>query len=153
MPTSRPITNLAQARVIAGSLLMATIGYAVVGTVLILLHILPENGLSDMEERTAFLVKTVLLVAGVAAASGSFLIRRILDGRAPAGPEGLPVRFRNMIVGMALGESAGVMGFVVALLTGDTTFSLLLWGAAVVTCMLHFPTQALVGAQDSPTDR
>ena len=153
MPANEPIARLAQARIIAGSLLFATVAYAVVGTALVLMRIIPANGLGEMEGQTAFLVKTVLLVIGIVAASGSVLIRRVLDGNAPAGSEGLPVRFRNMILGMALGESAGVMGFVVALVTGDTTFSLLLWGAAIAVCVLHFPTQALVGTPESPVNR
>lgn len=153
MPTSKPAPQLAQARLIAICLLLVTVGYAVLGTILVVKHLIPEHGLGELEGQSAFLVKTVLLVSGVTTASGSFLQRRVLDGRAPRGPEGFPARFRNMLVGMALAESAGVMGFVVALLTGDTTLPLLLWGVAIAACILHFPTRALLGAQDTATYR
>ena len=112
---------------------------------LVLIHVIPEGGMAEMPSQTGLAVKVVLLVAGIGAAGGSFLMRRILDSQAPKGDEGMPVRFRNRIVAMALGESAGVMGFVVALLTGDTLFSLLLWGVAIAVCVLHFPTRAGFG--------
>lgn len=137
--------TMPNARLIAAALTLATIGYAVVGTALVLTHVVPDGGLSGLEEQTALIIKAALLLVGITATAASFLIRRMRDAKAPAGDEGIPARTANLIVAMALVESAGVNGFVVALLTGDAMFSMLLWGMAIAGCILHFPTSASFG--------
>jgi hypothetical protein len=145
MSSSESDAAFTRARILAIAILMATIGYAVVGTVLVLTGVVPEGGLSDLPSQIALTLKAVLLLAGLSAAAASFMIRRMRDAKAPPGDAGIPMRTANLIVAMALVESAGVMGFVVVLLTGDAMFSLLLWGIAIAGCILHFPTTASFG--------
>ncbi len=145
MATTDGTPTVASARLIAAALTLATIGYAVVGTVLVLTHVVPEGGFAELPEQTELILKAVLLLAGIAATAASFLIRRMRDAKAPAGDEGIPARTASLIVAMALVESAGVNGFVIALITGDAMFSMLLWGMAIAGCILHFPTSASFG--------
>jgi len=118
-----------------------------VGTVLVLTGVIPKGGIAELPSQTALTVKTALLLAGFGAAAASFVIRRLRDARAPAGVDGLSVRTSNMILAMAMVESAGVNGFIVALIAGDAMFSMLLWGMAIAGCILHFPNRAAFGVE------
>lgn len=144
MPINNSIASLSSARVIAGSLLLTTIGYSVAGTVALLLEILPRDGIAGLPPDIDRLVNTVLTLAGLLAVVSSLPLRKALDGRVPPGETGLPSRMRNAIVGMALSESAGAMGLVTALLTGSLPIPMILWGAAIGGCILHFPTRRIV---------
>jgi hypothetical protein len=145
MSTPPPEKSFARARTIAIALAAATIGYAIVGTALVLAGIIPKGGLSELPSQTALIVKTALLLAGLGATAASFVIRRMREAQVPAGDAGIQQRMANMIVAMAMAESAGVMGFAVALITADPLFSLLLWGIAIAGCIAHFPTRAAFG--------
>lgn len=145
MVTTEGTPAVTGARLIAAALTLATIGYAVVGTALVLMRVIPEGGLTELPEQAELILKAALLLAGIAATAASFVIRRIRDANAPAGDEGIPARTSNLIVAMALVESAGVNGLAVALITGDAMFSMMLWGMAIAGCILHFPTSASFG--------
>ncbi|MBX7257183.1 MAG: hypothetical protein K1Y02_12540 [Candidatus Hydrogenedentes bacterium] len=151
MPSSNPITSMSAARAIAVGLLMSTIMYSIAGTALLMLGILPREGIADLPAETDTIVNTALTVAGFLAVALSVPIRKVLDGQAPSGSAGFPIRARNMIVGMALSEGAGAMGLVTAILTGSLSIPMILWGAAIGGCVLHFPTQRML--DDSGSDR
>ena len=122
---------------------MSTIGYSAAGVVLIVLELLPKEGIADMPAETATMVNTVLTVTGLFFVASSIPLRKTLDGNAPKGEAGNPALFRNMIVAMALSEGAGAMGFITALMTGSLAIPMILWGAAIGGCILHFPTQRM----------
>jgi len=143
MQTSKPIVRLQTARIVAGALLMSTIGYSVVGVALISVGVIPKEGISNMPEETANTVNSVLTVAGILMVVSSIPVRKALDANVAKGETGIPMRFRNMVVAMALSEGAGAMGFVTAVLTGSLAIPVILWGAAIGGCILHFPTRGM----------
>ena len=148
MPVSHLIPSLRSVQLIGTMVLISTIVYAVAGVALLMLRVIPADGVGGLPAETKSLVESALCAVGLLAGAASILIRRQLDSRTEPGPEGTPIRFRNAVMAMAMAESPGVMGFVAALLTGDLTIPVVLWGAAIAGCLLHFPTRATLGMNE-----
>lgn len=143
MSNEQPQPSLNSAKGAAIGIFAGTVLYPVIGTVLIKIGVLPVGG-SGMPEESARMLEYLLLAAGVCTTAGSFALRRILDSSVPRGPEAFARKFRNMLVGMAMAEGAGVFGLIIAFMTGALPYALILWGISIGACVLHFPTSSLL---------
>jgi hypothetical protein len=127
------------AQVVAFAILLSTLVYAVVGTLLVRLHVLDAP---IMPAAASSLIAVGFLFAGVAGAMVSFLVRRLLVERWLSDGGTLEARLRIVIVSMAIAESSGVLGLVYVLLSSTLAVPFLLWGCSLVAAALHFPRRS-----------
>ncbi|GMU91480.1 MAG: hypothetical protein AMXMBFR4_05380 [Candidatus Hydrogenedentota bacterium] len=142
MSNEQPPPSLNSAKVVAVGICAGTVVYPVIGTLLIKIGVLPVGG-PGMQDESAHMLEYLLLAAGACAAAGSFALRRVLDSSVPRGPEAFARKFRNMLVGIAMAEGAGVFGLIIAIMTGALPYALTLWGISIAACVLHFPTKSM----------
>lgn len=84
---------------------------------------------------------TILLLLGSRLRSG--LIRRVPPPALDAGPEPVLAAYqRATLVSFALFESAAVLGLILALITGQVRYGLILALAAVLSMLVRWPRQA-----------
>lgn len=142
--SKQPLESPVQVQIVAGAIMASVIVHAVVGVWLTRGGVLPEGGLMNADENTLGLIGLVLVAAGAGAATLSFLVRRLLVQRLQNEGATLQSILQAVIVSLAMAEAPGVMGLVLALLTGGLLLPAVLWGISFGVSLFHFPTRAWI---------
>ena len=129
------------AQIVAAAVMASNVVYVLVGVLVPLAA--GGEGLARLDTQTAQLVQTLLLAVGVMTSLASFVIRKaFLEPAILRQADTLPNRTRVVIISMAMAESAGILGLVCALMTGQLAIPAILWACSIATGILHFPTRA-----------
>lgn len=130
-----------QVQIIAGAVAASTVIYMIVVMLMRVTGSMPEQGFGGVEPALATITGVAFLTAGVLGVCAAFLIRKICMAQLSSGKDTLAVRFRIVLVTMAICESAAILGLVHVLLCGNLTFAWILWGIALGGSILLFPTR------------
>ena len=139
--SDKPRNNVTPAGVqlVAGAILAGTVFYAVLGAALVHFKLVQLHILS---EGVSHVVGILFLCIGASLVVVSFLLRKILERSLSLFGSALSVRFLIVMVTMSLADTAGVLGLVLAILSGTLGYAFLLWSCALAGCILHFPTRS-----------
>lgn len=124
-------------------------GVVLVNLVLVFLHVsgsLPASGMSGDVALAFLVVSLLLLLAGPAAKRAIFKRFQAEEGFENGLEPRLNAYVRGTIVSFALREAASLLGFVLALLTGNPWWSWGLGGAALIAMYVDRPRLEDLGA-------
>ncbi|MBI2422158.1 MAG: hypothetical protein HYV27_04950 [Candidatus Hydrogenedentes bacterium] len=142
--SQRPIENPMQIQIVAGAIMASVIVHAVVGVYLTRGEIIEPGGLLQADESMRDAIGGVLVLTGLGAAALSFVLRRFMARRFAAEGATLQTIAQAVIVSLAFAEAPGIMGLLLALLTGELALPGLLWGTSFAVSLFHFPTRAWI---------
>lgn len=112
--------------------------------------VIPETGVADLRgTEAALMMQGAFLVVGIVTVMTSPMIKKAIlrSASAPVTPQ---LRFRAVLVAMALTESAAVLGFVLILLTGNVLIGAVLCGFSFASTCFHFPRRLWLEQGDDP---
>ena len=130
---------VAAQQIMCAAILMMPITYMAGAIALRASDILPEGGLGELDEQSTLLLTAVFLAASVSASIFSLFLKKMLLGAAKGDRIDQSMRFKAVLVAMALSESGAVMGLVLMLLTGNLLYGALLCGLSFAITCFHFP--------------
>ncbi len=128
--------KLTRMRVIWGAMVMSHVVFAVVAVAVT--RSMAGNG----ENAFPAVFGIVFAGLGLGGIAISVLMRNLLAGRAERSENPSNTRFQSMIVGLALTDFASSLGLVHAILTGGLNVAVVLFAAAFVAAIWHFPLDA-----------
>lgn len=130
----KTVTPIA-AQLIAASILLSTVVYAVIGVAFVHLKLIEPI----IEASLAAKLNILAIALGLLPPVASLPLRGLLAAKWGGT---MVDRIRITMICMAVAESSGVLGLLLALTSGHLAAPFILWGVSLGACILHFPARS-----------
>jgi hypothetical protein len=144
MKDFNPLEGLAPAQaafrgqIIAACILGAAIIYPILGVVMVKIGFQQSAVSPDVLPVLKIVMCFVVIVTAIA----SVPLRKVVLARMPGGDTDIGNRMCAVMIALVIAETAGVLGFVYALLSGSLGLPFVLWGISLAAGIMNFPTRS-----------